>query len=622
MPKKQKQSRPKRVQQHKLESRSGAIFAVACPDSWAVHTIDGSLDYGRDRWVEVFDDGDEATGIEFGVQLKSAAAAKKPPSVKLKRTTLNLWESLPTPTLIFFYDKATDSSWYEWAHLLPWEPAKDTKTRTVRVSQRWGPDSPVLIEREATAFRAAARVVHSLPLDVVVSGESFLGVDSGPLVAALTDYITQFAALRLRFSAPNPLHAFVQISDAGLEVSVAGMRPRSLTYGDTPPEIGGVAADAMFALALHLDRAGAVDLGSRLVAAAARESYMIISAGRLSEAVVILMQAENLDALETLLQRSALIEDHPNTSEALVGILSAQHDATSSVRSKIADWFEGAAQTWAKPATALSIAAQVLGHVNRDRSRTLWQRAAAADSAIVNTIPYLQAQGGLCFQSGRYTDAVDYYRRAVTLGEEAARPLLADALMWDGKYAEALVEFGNSDIMAAPEHAEWRLKCVALDAITQGLQIAEQARDDFAAEMKWNEAQPNPSDGQVQEVIESDALYAWAHWRLCAAEQQLNQAERFARLAIAAVSLPNFPPIWQEFACCALSSEDTAPWVLDIMLCIRRFCGPEFVKLLHLDSFVDLDTRKKLLFIYEHIDEYTQPMPEGSPDGETEDASR
>src|SRR6218665_3522719 len=153
MSKKQEQSRPKRVLQHKLESRSGAVFAIACPDTWAVHTIDGSLDYGRDRWVEVFDDGDEATGIEFGVQLKSATVAEQPPSVKLKRTTLNLWESLPTPTLIFFYDKATDSCWYEWAHLLPWEPPKDTKTRTVRVSQSWGPDAPALIEREATASR-------------------------------------------------------------------------------------------------------------------------------------------------------------------------------------------------------------------------------------------------------------------------------------------------------------------------------------------------------------------------------------------------------------------------------------------------------------------------------------
>ncbi|OZD56752.1 hypothetical protein CH252_04580 [Rhodococcus sp. 06-1477-1B] len=614
MPNKRKQSRPKRVLQHKLESRSGAVFAVACPDSWAVHTIDGSLDYGRDRWVEVFDDGDEATGIEFGVQLKSAGAAKEPPSVKIKRTTLNLWESLPTPTLIFFYDKATDSSWYEWAHLLPWEPPKETETRTVRVSRRWGPGSPAVIEREATAFRAAARVVHSLPLDVVVSGESFLGTDSGPLVAALTDYITQFRALRLRFSAPSPLHAFVQISDAGLAVSVAGMRPRSLTYGDMPPEISGVAADAVFALALHLDRAGAVDLASRLVAAAARESYMIISAGRLPEAVIMLLRAENLDALETLLQRSALIEDHPNASEALVGVLTAQHDATSPVRKKIADWFEGAAQTWAKPAGALSIAAQVLGHVDRDRSLALWQRAAAADSDIVNTIPYLQAQGGLYFQSGRFKDAVGYYRRAVTLGAEATRPLLADALMWDGDYAEALSEFENSNIMTAAEDAEWRIKCVALDVITSGLQIAKQKRDDFVAEMKWKEAQPNPSNDQIQEVIASDALYAWAHWSLCSAEKQLSQSERFARLAVAAVSLPSFPPIWQEFACCALSSKDTAPWVLDIMLCIKRFCGPEFVKLLHIDSHVDLDTRKRLLLIFEHIDEYTQPMLEESPD--------
>jgi hypothetical protein len=140
--------------------------------------------------------------------------------------------------------------------------------------------------------------------------------------------------------------------------------------------------------------------------------------------------------------------------------------------------------------------------------------------------------------------------------------------------------------------------------------------------MKWDEAQPHPSDGQVQGVIERDALYAWAHWYLCAAENQLNQPERFARLAIAAVSLPDFPPIWQEFACCALSSEDTAPWVLDIMLCIKRFCGPEFVKLLHVDSFIDLDTRKKLLFIYEHIDEYTQPMPAEGLDDEDRDASR
>lgn len=604
MSEKRKHPRPKRVLQHQLEARSGAVFAAACLDTWAVHTIDGSLDYGRDRWVEVFDEFDEATGIEFGVQLKSATAASEPPSVKLKRTTLNLWESLPTPTLLFFYDKATDSRWYEWAHLLPWEPEKDTKTRTVKITRRWNEDAPALIEREATAFRATARVVHSLPLDLVVSGESFCGTDSGPLIGALTDYVSQIRGLALRFSAPNPSHAFIKISDAGLEVSLAGMQPRSLTYGNTPPDIRGVAADALFALALHLHRAGAVDLASRLVALAAQDSYMVISAGRLPEAIVMLVQAENIDALEILLRRSALIEDHPNASDALLGVFSAQHDAPAYVRSKIADWFESAARTWADPAIALSIAAQVLGHANLDRSITLWHLAASADRDLANTLPYVHAQGGLHFESGRYEEAVDFYRTAVDLGNEATRPLLADALMWDGKYAEAFVEFSGSEIMKAPEDAEWRLKTFALDAITHGLDIAVQVRDRHAAEGKWEDAQPNPTDRQIQEVIESDALYAWSHWRLCAAENTLDKPERFARLAVAAVSLPEFPPIWQELATCALSSEETAPWVLDIMLCVRRFCGPDFVKLLHTDDFVDLDTRQKLLFIYEHVEEY------------------
>ncbi|MFJ4166115.1 DUF4365 domain-containing protein [Microbacterium sp. NPDC089698] len=617
MTEKPKQSRPKRVQQHKLESRSGAVFAVTCRDSWAVHTIDGSLDYGRDRWVEVFDDGDEATGIEFGVQLKSAAAAADPPRVKIKRTTLNLWESLPTPTLIFFYDKASDSRWYEWAHLLPWQPPKNTKSRTVQVTRRWDSDTPALIEREAMAFRAAARVIDFLPLDVVVTGETFLGADSGPLIAALTDYVSRFRELRLRFSARTPLHAYVNLSDAGIEISLAGMRPRPLTYGSMPPNISGVAADVMFALAFHLRRAGAESLATRILGAAASESYMIISAGHLGDAVAVLMQAQDLDDLEGLLKRSAAIENHPNGSEAIASVLATSRNASTATRIRVADLFQSVAPTWANPAVALSIAARVLGHIDREQSRGLWELAAASDSSISETIPYLLSQAGLAFETERFADAVDLYRRAVALGEESARPLLADAMLWAGTYADSLLEFSRAGIETAPEHAEWRLKLLALKMITHGLQTTTQVRDGFAAEMRWRETQPNPSDEQIHEIIQIDALYGWAHWRLCAADKNPDHLDRFGHLAVATISLPGMAAIWQELACCALSDESTAPWVLDIMLCVKRYCGAEFVKLLHTDTHVDLDTRRSLLFIYEHAEEYSNPGEIGTPAANT-----
>lgn len=604
---KQHRKKPGRPRAHELGDLGYTKFLATRPPAWVVHKIDGSNDYGRDGLVEIFESG-EATGDEFSAQFKGTDKTG-PAKTKLNVATLNLWEEQPSPTLILVWKSETDSLFYQWAHLLPFHRTKpDQIERTVHVPHEWTAQTPADLVAEVRAYRAARSLARYLPIQVSVTGGTFFGEDAGEFVAAVIDAIDPLRDFEVSFGAPRIPYLRIELKDDGVDVSLSGSAVKSLTYGgehQPPPEV--VAADALFALSFAVGvTGGSPEVGATLMEAAASNSFMAMVSGRLGDAVAILARRGSDEAVMALLRRSLFVENHPNASEAWAGLFAARADATDALRIKIADAMERAAVRWKRPADGLTRAALILAHLDRSRSLALWEKAAKEDPALLRERIYWKERGGLLFMGGQFAAATKSYRAGVRLGDESARPLLADSLMWSGEYSQALQEFERAHIREGSDNAEWRRNWLALDMLVTGSGISRQDRDPFAAERVWathvkqkTEATPD----LIEEVLALDALYGAAHWAKC----PLQAAENIIpidSLVLASISLWGIPAVWQELACAALNvgARQTAR---DALLLARRFCESDFLKLLHTDGkHVGADTRRILLALWDSLDDF------------------
>lgn len=601
MPKK----KPTRARTHELEDESHTKFRAARPSAWPVHKIDGSDDYGRDLLVEIFEDS-QPTGNEFSVQLKATEKLQGAPKVRLKLTTLNHWDDQPSPTLIVLWDATSDRLFYEWAHRLPWaDPKRERKTRTVPVPNVWTPETPTVIATEADAFRKVRNLGQHFPVDVEVTGDEFFDDDAGPVIAAVIDALTPFREFAVTFGEPRVPFVRISILPNGADVSLSGTPVKRITYGpsaEPPPEV--IAGDVLFALAFAVGViGGSRDVGTALMEAAVEDSFMAMVAGRLIDAIVILTKAKSKDALLTILERTICVEDHPAGDEALAALEITKEIMTAEMRVAISSLLETAARTWVHPAKLVRTAAWMLGPLNASKTKELWDAAVASDPDTTKNPRYWAQRGGVLFLDGNWAEAVDSYRHAVRLGDETSRPLLADALMWSGRYSEAVKEFERSPAREGDENAEWRLKSKALSILVDVFGLKHQERDGFVAERMWEANQPQvPTLEFIEQVLEVDALYGWAWWAACPTLRETEEDDPVGVLLLAAVCMQSFPPIWQELTTAALR---TGNWetARDALLEARRFCGPEFLRMVHTEKIIDKKLRVLLLDLWGHLDD-------------------
>jgi tetratricopeptide (TPR) repeat protein len=103
--------------------------------------------------------------------------------------------------------------------------------------------------------------------------------------------------------------------------------------------------------------------------------------------------------------------------------------------------------------------------------------AAKWDSAYKTREYYLAEVGGLLFHAERYSLSAEYYGKALRNGGEIrCIALRADALMFAGKYKEALEAFKEYEKIAGKIAGEWYLKMLILEDIVETYKIEKQHR--------------------------------------------------------------------------------------------------------------------------------------------------
>lgn len=602
---KSKSGKVRRTRAHELGEIGRLRFETIRPIGWVVHKIDGSDDYGRDGFVEIFEKG-EATGEEFFTQYKGTDSQREP-KTQIRVALLNLWQDQPSPLLILNWSEGSEQLTYQWAHLLDLHNVKAGQVqRTVPVPNLWTDDTPAELVREVRAYRAARTLSQHFPIDVVVRGESVFGVAGGEVVAALLDLLSPMREFNVTFGTPSIPFLQIELRDDGMHVNLSGARVRSLTYGGAhkpPPEV--LAADAVFALAFAVGvTGGSPDVGASLLALASPASMMALRAGRLGDAVAILAARGDDAAVMTLLQRTMLIEGDPNASEAFHALHQLRTELSEPLVGSIVGALEQACTSWKRPEVGIVWAAQISYHKDRRRSVRLWKQAASLDPTLKNRRVFWSELGGLYFLLELFKESAEHYRHAVRMGDERSRPFWADALLWNGEYAAALQEYERSAIREGDEHAEWRRNWVALDIlVSRGWR--QQARDWFSAERMWAaniERGGKPTDEFIEQVLEKDLLFGWAHWAK-APRDAARDIIPLDHLLFASIALPGVAPIWQELIDSALRA-GFVQTARDSMLLARQFCRNDFLKLIHTDTkHISTEHRRLLVALWANLDD-------------------
>lgn len=102
---------PQRSHTHQLEELSERFFINSLPRNWRSDRPEG--DYGVDRKVDIFD-GDNATGLELLVQLKSSQTSQKSEyeTFQLRIATYNyLRDKLQVVMLVKYIDEEKEAYW-------------------------------------------------------------------------------------------------------------------------------------------------------------------------------------------------------------------------------------------------------------------------------------------------------------------------------------------------------------------------------------------------------------------------------------------------------------------------------------------------------------------------------
>jgi tetratricopeptide (TPR) repeat protein len=459
-----------------------------------------SPDYGLDGEVEIFDN-DRATGQRFAVQLKGTddddlKAALK---VRLKTDTCEYYRSLDVPVLIVRYIAPTETVFAEWFHALDYQPTSEGQaTVTIRLDQsdRWEIATPGRLAVGLAAFRWVHRPSLDLPLPVrvVVSGEEVLGRPASEWARRIRQQMRQTPGLLVApLESDQPLPS-VELSNETLRANlldvVSVTIPINEIYRD-PARQESLPQDTIMALAVALERAGHNELAARLTLEFGASSSLIWQvgvAGSLSEALARTHRVTDaLELVETL-------RAHGEPAQLATWLfefaaLRVSHALSGRERERYREFLERGVtreeETGDLHRAAIAhynLANRLAGDARPVEVFHHYRLAAKLFPSYRDMGYWCRETAGVLFEGGRYSESVYFYDRAREAGEDwPLDGVMGDALMFAGRYADAVAAFETAVADPDQDNPEWQLKLWALQTLIERTGITEQARSVQAA---------------------------------------------------------------------------------------------------------------------------------------------
>lgn len=517
---------PQRPPEHDLETLSERAFAAIIPASWLMRKQD-STEYGIDAEVEIFREG-FATGMTFKIQFKGSNRdpdGRRAQQIRL--STLTYWNSLDVPVLVVYYAAATSQLYGAWAHA---HRLRLKKKPTLKTTTTFNfPDSAILtpemaasqIERDVESFRTIRRGI--VPEELTCTVSSDIRSDLLNLVLLKLRSIADRGHVRIQPTSQDGAFFRINITRDGVRIaSPVEMSSVTMhTHYNFADDIGQamLAADLIVGMGINLAALGSQSRAADLfiVAGPASPALHIYSVA-MTVAVCLEGERRYIEAYE--LGRPLFLADDPTSRDSGSHLVETARRNVPITNENGPSYVELSQQ---RIAIELSDGLQVragreyynLAQMHRiqhqyDLAVQALDAASEHDPGYLTRDYFYTERGGLYWILDRPDDAAEDYRKALDLGAEHTEvvPLLADALLSSGRYADA------NTVLAEWEYSDSRLDRLAAvvrlvaDLVLRTTGLERQSRRDLSPDEI--ERIGEPPDPQVcrQLIEEVDALHA------------------------------------------------------------------------------------------------------------------
>jgi tetratricopeptide (TPR) repeat protein len=214
--------------------------------------------------------------------------------------------------------------------------------------------------------------------------------------------------------------------------------------------------------------------------------------------------------------------------------------------------------------------------VPRVRSAFTQYRLAAKAEPGYQQRPYFWREiAGILHLLGHFKWAAEAYQIALqTGGENVCLALRADSLMFDGKYRDALKQFGHYMTVESKPDDEWHLKNFMVSHLVDDLGMGEQKRDPSTANRPADITTLDKEEGlnSLREAIRADALssFAWFNMGAAIGRESASQ-EAFQAYLFAGVCFPPDVEAWSRALLFGLKLAKNNSLNVPLSICIARF---------------------------------------------------
>jgi tetratricopeptide (TPR) repeat protein len=463
--------------------------------------------------------------------------------VRFPRETFDYYRSLEPPVLIVRYHAATDALYVRWVYSFdPYYGGASEKSINLTFAEedRWVASTPERLRAELDAYRRFKAPEIPLPVRfyVELAAPVFDGWDLSRHVIELRRAASPISNLLVFDRGPSPFGgAWLRLARNEMTASFSGIK--SFSIHDLPESAGLPSSerftyDALVIVAVAFSFLGQPDLSARVAEIAVPRASVstdpqvaLLLAAAFARARRV---SEALRVAESFYDRSFDEGDQADDHRAAAAFFSMAPlaqlgDLSESVRADVRRFhdrmIEGAARVGpgSRASAHYNLANHLLTRLHDEREAFHHYRLALRhDPSYCDREYFCSELAGCLFEAGRPRLSAVFYRRALDLGGgDDLHALLADALMADGRLAEASAEFATYCELAPAPKAEWRLKVWMLEQLRARAgdhPIRDSASATTLRERALEDEDPRAREASLLRALDADVLDGTAWFNL------------------------------------------------------------------------------------------------------------
>ena len=600
----------KRVRQHQLEDLSRSKYSLAIPRNWVMR--DKDKDYGIDAEVEIFDDGGNATGLVYWVQLKATESSKQASArrVDLSIDTVSYYKQLELPVLIARYSETEDCFYCKWNHEIDLYYAKKN-AKTIRVSfsdtDIWGSDSAARTVSYLKRFRAIKSGAITLPVSVSldVAGDSVKGVSRGILSSAFRLALKNYSHLAVYESNAESSELRITVKGDELVVSlsaVTGCTFHHVVKYEEESFAGTIAAYSMMGFAVAMAQLGQLEVAARVFLDNSLIGRFLQWEDLFKQFIPILIRTsrygELIDGVCEVIGYN--LDDNVLENVTVASVLFNSNTGDAARNIKFQQLLERCLDKSIRIGEKPMIGMAHYNLANHYRCRGLVKQAVRYYLVARRIFPkyldqiyFYRELGGALFELGKYRFSSRMYEQALDMGAPAdVKALYADALMFSGFYKRALETFNEYIHSAEDVRSEWPLKALFLESVVRntGIDIQERRVKQALDEIDIAKANdPVAFESELNASVMADMLCgsAWFNMGIMRSRQNRHSEAAFSFIACGLVQSGDIEA-WVNATLSCLRQGQVDALFLQVIDAAYRFNGDEYSTMLHqklADSF-------------------------------------